>query len=76
MTREDLNDHMDVWARLLDELAELELRTAVVEARLPGDVEVIQLRKDIADRRAVVVEALAQLRQVADLLSPPVQTLH
>ena len=60
----------DLAQLLLTELDDLEIRVAVQAQRLPGDAEVAQLRQDIAQRRTVVIEELAQLR--ARDVGPPV----
>ena len=74
MTRADIETYIEAWASLLLELDSLELRTAVAEARLPGDIEVAQLKRDILERRALVIDSMARLRQAADVLAPA--TLH
>lgn len=56
----------DLAERLLNELTDLEIRLRVQEERLPDDPEIAALKRDIAERRAVFIDALALLRQVDD----------
>ena len=60
---------------ILMELSDLDRRVRVQEVRLPGDPDVVALKREIAQHRADVVELLARLREVDPAeLSP--ETLH
>jgi len=62
---------LDAWQAMLQELDDLEVRAAVAASRLPvEDPDIIDLRYALAERRALVIEVCARLRQAAALLAP------